>query len=53
MSDPLLSGRDLALVDAIAQRVLKLLAERDGIVRSQLVTAAELAGILGVSRDWV
>ena len=54
MSDLLLSPRDLALVDAVAQRVLELLDGRGCTQeRSQFVTAGELAGILGVSRDWV
>ena len=58
MSDALLTARDLALVDAIAERVLELLAERgDGARapsgRSPLVSAGELAEILGTSRDYV
>lgn len=54
MSDPLLSPRDLALVDAVAARVLELLAERNPPPgRSPLVSAAELAEILGVTRDTV
>jgi hypothetical protein len=51
MSDPLLSAHDLALVDAVAQRVLELLGERDA--RSRLVSAGELAALLGRSREWV
>jgi hypothetical protein len=51
MSDELLSARDLALVDAVAQRVLELLGERDA--RSRLVSAGELAALLGRSREWV
>lgn len=54
MSDPLLSPRDLALVDAVAERVLELLAERGAPASSsRLVSAGELAEVLGVSRDWV
>jgi predicted DNA-binding transcriptional regulator AlpA len=54
MSDPRLSGHDLALVDAVAQRVLELLAERDAPRgRSPLVSAGELADVLGVSRDTI
>lgn len=58
MSDPLLSARDLALVDAIAERVLELLDERPDATRvasarSPLVSAGELAEILGRSREWV
>jgi hypothetical protein len=54
VSDALLSARDLALVDAVAQRVLELLGER-GVTesRSRLVSAAELAEVLGVSREYV
>lgn len=54
MSDPLLSPRDLALVDAVAVRVLELLAERgEPAKRLRLVSAGELAEILGVSRETV
>jgi hypothetical protein len=54
VSDPLLSPRDLALVDAVAERVLELLAERGAPAgRSRLVSAAELAEVLGVTRDTV
>lgn len=51
MSVAALTERDLALVDAIAERVLELLAER--AARPRLVTAAELAELLGVKREWV
>ncbi len=54
MSDPQLSPRDLALVDAVAQRVLELLAEQGTPpARSRLVSAGELAQLLGVSREYV
>lgn len=54
MSDALLTARDLALVDAIAERVLELLAERGAPgARSPLVSAGALAEILGTSRDYV
>jgi hypothetical protein len=54
MSDPLLTARDLALVDAVAERVLELVAERGAPRgRSPLVSAGELAEILGTSRDYV
>jgi hypothetical protein len=56
MSHPLLSEHDLALVDAVAQRVLEQLAAagRDTLpARSRLVSAGELAEVLGVSRDYV
>jgi DNA-binding transcriptional ArsR family regulator len=50
----LLSAHDLALVEATAQRVLELLAERDAPAgHSRLVSAGELAEVLGVSRDYV
>jgi hypothetical protein len=51
MSDPQLSGHDLALVEAVAQRVLELLGERDA--RSRLVSAGALAALLGRTREWV
>jgi DNA-binding transcriptional ArsR family regulator len=55
MSDAQLSAHDLALVDATARRVLELLDERETPRggRSPLVSAAELADVLGVSRDTV
>lgn len=54
MSDPLLSAHDLALVEAVAERVLELLAEREPPSgRSRLVSARELAEVLGVSREYV
>jgi DNA-binding transcriptional ArsR family regulator len=54
VTDPQLSSHDLALVDAVAHRVLELLAERDAPPgRSRLVSAGELAELLGVSRDTV
>jgi hypothetical protein len=54
MSDGSLSPHDLALVEATAQRVLELLAERDAPAgHLRLVSAGELAEILGVSRDYV
>jgi predicted DNA-binding transcriptional regulator AlpA len=54
VSDVLLSDRELALVDAVARRVLELLDEREAPrARSRLVSAAELAEALGVSRDWI
>jgi predicted DNA-binding transcriptional regulator AlpA len=54
VSDALLSAHDLALVDAVAERVFELLAERGAPQgRSRLVSAGELAEVLGVSRDWV
>jgi hypothetical protein len=51
VSDVPLSEHDLALVDAVAERVLELLGERDA--RSRLVSAGELAKLLGRSREWV
>ena len=48
----LLSPHDVALVDAVARRVAELLADRDQ-PRSRLVSAAELAAVLGVSRSTV
>lgn len=51
MTDARLSEHDLALVDAVAERVLDLLGERDA--RSRLVSAGELAKLLGRSREWV
>jgi hypothetical protein len=54
VSDPLLSARELALVDAVAHRVLELLDERAAPRgRSRLVSAGELATELGVSRAYV
>lgn len=43
-----LTARDLALVDAIATRVVQLLDERE-----RLVDARALAGLLGISRETV
>lgn len=51
MSDELLTPHDLALVDAIAERVLELLGARHA--DSRLVSAGELAKLLGRSREWV
>jgi len=51
MSDALLSEHDLALVDAVAERVLELLDQREA--HSRLVSAGELAELLGRSREWV
>jgi hypothetical protein len=49
-----LTARDAALVDAVAERVVELLIERDGRVsRSHLVTASKLADELGVARSFV
>jgi hypothetical protein len=54
MSNSPLSPHDLALVEATAQRVLELLAERDAPAgHLRLVSASELAEVLGVSRDYV
>jgi hypothetical protein len=54
VSDASLSPHDLALVEATAQRVLERLAERDAPAgHSRLVSAGELAEVLGVSRDYV
>lgn len=54
MSDELLSERDLAFVDAVAERVLELLEERDAANgRSRLVSAGELAKLIGRSREWI
>jgi DNA-binding transcriptional ArsR family regulator len=55
MSNPQLSGHDLALVEAVAQRVLELLGERETPQpgRSPLVSAGQLAEALGVARDTV
>lgn len=50
----LLSTRDLALVDAIAQRVIELLdARHQRACAGELVDAAALARLLGVERGWV
>jgi hypothetical protein len=51
VSEAQLSPHDLALVDAVAERVLELLGERDA--RARLVSAGELAKLLGRSREWV
>jgi hypothetical protein len=51
VSDTQLSPHDLALIDAVAERVLELLGERDA--RARLVSAGELAKLLGRSREWV
>jgi hypothetical protein len=54
VSVELLTARDLALVDAVAERVLELLGERDALPGcSRLVSAGELAALLGRSREWV
>ena len=56
VTSSLLSPRDVALVDAIATRMLELLDARRELPagsRSRLVTAAELAAVLGVSRSTV
>jgi hypothetical protein len=44
---------DPADVDAIAQRVVLLIAEQQPAASARLVDAAELASILGVDRGWV
>jgi hypothetical protein len=44
---------DPADVDAIAQRVVLLIAEQQPVASARLVDAAELASILGVDRGWV
>lgn len=50
----LLSDRDLALVDAVAARVVELLDQCDRPQPcQQLLSAAELAHVLGVSRSTV
>lgn len=46
-----LTDRDHALVEAVAVRVVALLADTPAAGR--LVDAATLAGILGVSRAWI
>jgi hypothetical protein len=54
VSNPLLSPHDAALVEATAQRVLELLAERDAPAgHLRLVSAGELAQVLGVNVDTV
>lgn len=56
MSEQPLSAHDLALVEAVAERVLELLGDRVAPPASsapRLVDAAELAEVLGVSRDYV
>jgi DNA-binding transcriptional ArsR family regulator len=49
----LLSARDLALVDAVARRVLELLDAREHVEPSRLVDASALARMLGVARSTV
>ena len=54
MIDPLLSAHDLALVDAVANRVLELLGEREAPpTPSRWLSSSELAALLGRSREWV
>lgn len=54
MTDPLLTARDLALVDEVARRVIELLDARAVTPPlPRLVDADTLAAVLGVSRDTV
>jgi hypothetical protein len=54
VSDSQLSPHDLALIDAVAERVLELLEERNELRGGlRFVSADELAALLGRSREWV
>jgi len=52
-ANDLLSPRDIALIDAVARRVLELLDERSAAPAAGLVDAATLARLLGISRSTV
>lgn len=50
-----LDAEDLALVDAVARRVVEVLREEgaEPLKRPRLLTVAEVAAEYGVSTDWV
>ena len=53
MSTPQLTRHELALANAIAQRVAALLNASDPPTEHRLVSAAEVAHELGVGRQWI
>jgi hypothetical protein len=55
MSSDQLTPHDLALVDAVAERVFELLIDRRSLAAAatRLMDASELAEVLGVQREWV